>query len=1011
MRARDHRTARAWTLRLPALFLTAALAGCGDSSPSDTGPTPTSVAAAAGDAQTATVGQLLGTALAVVVTGSDGQPYQGAAVSWQVASGGGSISPASSQTDTQGQATAQWTLGTGAGAQTATATVQGLQPVTFSATGTPGSAAQVVVTPGSATIDALQGTLQLDAELQDAFGNAIPGATFTWSSNDESVATVDASGLAMGVAVGTAQVSAEADGEGVGGSAAVEVRQVPASVAITPADPQVTLGGTLQLAAEVKDANGNDLPSPDVTWTSADESIATVDADGLLEGVAEGQVDVTAASGTASGSTTAAVILEADDFEPSTDMDIGGQMTVGKLTVPAGVTLTVTSDLTLTALEDIDVQGTITGDCVQITVQGRAAATYAGTVSNACSAESEDDLPDVVLVNDGALTVDGAAFTYAGDVEIKNNPTVTPDDFVDLEGVAARSGSRGTAGPAGPALAPGGGPCIVIGGTFAPASPAGRTGSDGTSAGAGGGNAGDVRLTCDGDLQISGGSTVEGRSGGDGGDGMNADPSSDDASTRGGDGGDGGDVDVRATGDITFDDAGGGTTITLTNGGNGGDATILGKDPGGSATATGGDGGDGGNTHVSAGGSITIDPGGLTLVVGKGGDGGEAIANAGNGKDADAAAATPGGGATATGGAAGHSVLGTLRARGAVNGRGNIVVTGGDGGRGGDATAVGGKGGDGNLTFPDGAGGGAMAAHGGKGGDARTKDITGTTVGTSGDGGDIRVVNGRGGDGADRCSIPDSGGSGGDGGSAAGAPGDGGGGDNPGMKGKITVAENTGNAGDGMNGNGPGSGGSAGADDLATGFDRTDEGLFTFQNGVDGADCPAGTKREARIRLSAVENTSGNVPFGTQTLPLDDVETDEQLGTVPLTTVGSSGNHYWGSSPDRIGVSGGNGFAVELAELQLTGVDPFQVQDARGLRHQHLRRDAVQPDHARAARRRWGDAGEHGDRRSVRRRRMHQLRHRGRHGGPRLDGAVRGRGGLPRPRVRSVRRVPLTAGR
>lgn len=922
MQARSETLVRPWMRRLSVLVLTAALASCGDSDPVDTGPTPSSVAASAGDGQTGTVGQLLGTALAVVVTGSDGQPYQGASVSWQVASGGGTMSPASSQSDAQGQATTQWTLGTGTGAQTLTATVEGLPAVTFTATATPDAPAQVVVTPASATIDALQGTAQLAAELQDQFGNTISGATFTWSSADEAVVTVDASGLATGLTVGSAEVSAEADGEGVSGSASVEVRQVAASVSISPADPQVTVGGTLQLTADVMDANDNAIPDPDVTWSSADESIATVDADGVLQGVAEGSVEITATSDAASGTTTAGVILDADDFEPTTDQEIGGAMTVGKLTVPAGVTLTVTSDLTLSALDDIDVQGAIVGDCVAIRVEGRGAATYSGTVDNACAAEGDDPPPALELINDGALTVDGATFVYSGDVQIKNNPTVTADDFSDLEGAPARSAGRGAAGPQ---RAPGGGPCIVIGGSFAPSSPAAKGGAEGTSAGGDGGDAGNVRLTCDGDLQMSGGSSVEGRSGGEGGDGMDADPTSDDAGNRGGNGGNGGDVDVRATGDITFEDDGGGTTLTLTNGGNGGDATVLGKDPGGSATATGGDGGDGGNTHVAAGGSITIVPGGLTIVVGKGGDGGEAIANGGIGKDADDTEAGPGGNATATGGAGGHSVNGTLRARGAVNGRGNIVVTGGDGGRGGDATAVGGRGGHGNLEFPDGADGGAMQAEGGMGGEARAKDITGTTVGTSGDGGDIRVVGGHGGDGADRCSIPAEGGFGGKGGTASGAPGEGGGGDNPGDKGEITVAENTGNGGDGMNGNGPGGGGTAGSDLLASGYDRTDEGLFTFQNGLDGEECPVPTTK-AKIRLGTLENTGGNVPFGTQTLPLEDPETNEQIGTVPLTTVGEEGNHYFGSDPDRVGVSGGNGWRIELVQLELEGVaEPLAV--------------------------------------------------------------------------------------
>src|SRR6185503_7698188 len=59
-------------------------------------------------------------------------------VNWAVATGGGSVSAATSVTNASGLAQINWTLGSTAGAQTATATVSGLtgSPVTFSATGT-----------------------------------------------------------------------------------------------------------------------------------------------------------------------------------------------------------------------------------------------------------------------------------------------------------------------------------------------------------------------------------------------------------------------------------------------------------------------------------------------------------------------------------------------------------------------------------------------------------------------------------------------------------------------------------------------------------------------------------------------------------------------------------------------------------------------------------------------------------------------------------------------------------
>lgn len=55
-------------------------------------------------------------------------------------------------------------------------------------------------------------SLQLSAEAADANGNAISGADFAWSSSDESVATVDSTGLVRAESDGAVQITAELDG-------------------------------------------------------------------------------------------------------------------------------------------------------------------------------------------------------------------------------------------------------------------------------------------------------------------------------------------------------------------------------------------------------------------------------------------------------------------------------------------------------------------------------------------------------------------------------------------------------------------------------------------------------------------------------------------------------------------------------------------------------------------------------------------------------------------------------
>jgi adhesin/invasin len=100
---------------------------------------PANMVKHAGDGQSATVGTAVAIDPAVRITDQFGNPVAGVAVTFAVASGGGSATGLNQVTDADGVATVEsWTLGTMAGANTLTATAGGLSPVTFEATGTPG---------------------------------------------------------------------------------------------------------------------------------------------------------------------------------------------------------------------------------------------------------------------------------------------------------------------------------------------------------------------------------------------------------------------------------------------------------------------------------------------------------------------------------------------------------------------------------------------------------------------------------------------------------------------------------------------------------------------------------------------------------------------------------------------------------------------------------------------------------------------------------------------------------
>src|SRR5207244_4103784 len=125
-------------------------------------------------------------------------------------------------------------LGTGvaAGSATITATSEG-QSGTAALTVTNVPVASVTVSPATASLT-VGATTQLTATPKDANGTALSGRVVTWGTSNAAIATVSASGLARGVAAGSATITATSGGQS--GSAAVTVTLVSDST------PLYTLG-------------------------------------------------------------------------------------------------------------------------------------------------------------------------------------------------------------------------------------------------------------------------------------------------------------------------------------------------------------------------------------------------------------------------------------------------------------------------------------------------------------------------------------------------------------------------------------------------------------------------------------------------------------------------------------------------------------------------------------------------------------------------------------------------
>ena len=216
--------------------------------------------------------------------------------------------------------------GMSAGTVTITATLDEITKTT-SFTVSSATLSSISINPSNGTIGVGK------AKLFKATGTYSDSTSFdisdrvTWSSSDISIAVIQSSGIASGVSVGTAFITAA-----LGSVSETTLLNVSAttlsSITLSPSSSSIA-SGTLQIFEATginSDGSTLDLTTTAV-WSSSNTNVATVDSSGIATGVSSGTVTITATSDDKSGTATlivTAATLSSLSVTPSTTSIIKG---------------------------------------------------------------------------------------------------------------------------------------------------------------------------------------------------------------------------------------------------------------------------------------------------------------------------------------------------------------------------------------------------------------------------------------------------------------------------------------------------------------------------------------------------------------------------------------------------------------------------------------------------------------------------------------------------------------
>ncbi len=165
--------------------------------------------------------------------------------------------------------------------------------------------------------------------------------TIVWTSSNEQVATVSSAGVVSSTGVGTAVIKATC-GEAVAECQVTVTAVAAESIVLSKTETTITVDDYEILTATVLPA---ETYNKSVTWTSADESIASVDVNGVVSAISEGTTTITATCGDATAECVVTVlpkeIVAVEEVllsAPALSLEVGKSETLTATVLPENAT-------------------------------------------------------------------------------------------------------------------------------------------------------------------------------------------------------------------------------------------------------------------------------------------------------------------------------------------------------------------------------------------------------------------------------------------------------------------------------------------------------------------------------------------------------------------------------------------------------------------------------------------------------------------------------------------------